>query len=37
LAGPPLVGAIASVSDLRIAFAALAAMALAAAALAARA
>ena len=37
LAGPPLVGAIASVSDLRIAFAALAAMALVAAALAARA
>ena len=37
LAGPPLVGAIASLSDLRIAFAALAAMALVAAALAARA
>ena len=37
LAGPPLVGAIASVSDLRVAFAALAAMALVAAGLAARA
>ncbi|MDE3176857.1 MAG: MFS transporter [Pseudomonadota bacterium] len=37
LAGPPLVGAIASVADLRIAFAALAAMSLLAAALAARA
>jgi MFS family permease len=37
LAGPPLVGAIASLVDLRIAFAALAAMALAAAGLAARA
>jgi MFS family permease len=37
LAGPPLVGAIAALSDLRIAFAALAAMALGAAALAARA
>ncbi len=37
LAGPPLVGAIASLSDLRIAFAALAAMALAGAGLAARA
>jgi MFS family permease len=37
LAGPPLVGAIASFSDLRVAFAALATMALAAAALAARA
>ncbi len=37
LAGPPLVGAIASIADLRIAFGALAAMALLAAALAARA
>ena len=36
LTGPPLVGAIAALSDLRIAFAALAAMALGAAALAAR-
>jgi MFS family permease len=37
LAGPPLVGAVASLTDLRIAFAGLAALALFAAALAARA